>query len=676
MAKITLNRGVRRNDTRIQQLDPASVAVSLGSFRVANPTIVRPGVSKTGQQLQQALTAIGRFAGTDPFGATADRVEADRAAQAAQMGDARMEAMQDAMAISRIFADDTLDKEIFQEASPLTDGTQTMEETVLGLIDDARTQGQPPEVALGVFVRDQINATIDGLPEGSREMYQQVYAERYFPTVLQAAADWYNGRVDEEQSQLRLGIASGLAAGDDQFGTPAALAKATREPDSAVFAMDARQADSVFVSAAGIAEQQGNYTRAISILERVPPSRRDSKWHQARESARDGELDAYEGNLLDTLIAGGDVSGFVSRFERPFTLVQRGPGVAREYGDVPVQNSETVTAFENALTAYTRSPDVSPAQMRITIGNLAARVSGPAKSRALAALDKIPTPESELKVLMDARKKVDLRAEGDMLTLLLDGSLTYGDGVTVNRADEKGVRTMLKAKYGQQHGDRLFVQYIELRDSDTFAQSADPNKQAVTFAGLQDRMRTVGAAEGVSAEAAREVVFSEAQTKLKTGEINLAQYNKLFSMLESERKFDAERYPGEVAEVSNSIRATFAAAAGLQFTESLEGTLGLEVQTKSADPLAVTASRRLEQRFRDEWRRWSRSNAALMQSDMQKYEEKRSAWLSQKTEEYALAAAELGLQYSQAAFAERGKTAGFGPINNYRFPSQQGPTQP
>ena len=265
MAKIALNRGVRRNDTRIQQLDPASVAVSLGSFRVANPTFVRPGVSNTGRQLQEAMTAIGRFAATDPLGATAEKQETDRAAQAAQMGDARMAAMQDAMAISRIFSEDTLDKEIFQEASPLTDGTQTMEETVLDLLSQARSQGQPPEVALGVFVRDQINATIDGLPTGSREMYQQVYAEKYFPTVLEAASNWYNGRVDEEQSQLRLGVASGMAAGDDMFGTPAALAKATRNPDSPIFAMDSRQADTVFVSAAGIAENISNYQRAITL---------------------------------------------------------------------------------------------------------------------------------------------------------------------------------------------------------------------------------------------------------------------------------------------------------------------------------------------------------------------------------------------------------------------------
>ena len=87
------------------------------------------------------------------------------------MGDARMAAMQDAMAISRIFSEDTLDKEIFQEASPLTDGTQTMEETVLDLLSQARSQGQPPEVALGVFVRDQINATIGfsrNVPAGIR----------------------------------------------------------------------------------------------------------------------------------------------------------------------------------------------------------------------------------------------------------------------------------------------------------------------------------------------------------------------------------------------------------------------------------------------------------------------------------------------------------------------------
>ena len=671
MAKIALNRGVRRNDTRIQQLDPASVAVSLGSFRVANPTFVRPGVSNTGRQLQEAMTAIGRFAATDPLDRTAKKQETDRAAQAAQMGDARMAAMQDAMAISRIFSEDTLDKEIFQEASPLTDGTQTMEETVLDLLSQARSQGQPPEVALGVFVRDQINATIDGLPTGSREMYQQVYAEKYFPTVLEAASNWYNGRVDEEQSQLRLGVASGMAAGDDMFGTPAALAKATRNPDSPIFAMDSRQADTVFVSAAGIAENIGNYQRAITLLERVPPSRRDAKWHQARESARDGELDAYEGGLLDTLMSGGDVSGYVSRFERPFTLVQRGPGVSREYGDIPEQNSETVAAFESALTAYTRSPDVSPAQMRITIGNLAARVSGPAKSRALAALDRIPTPESELKALQDARKKVDLRAEGDMLTLLLDGTLTY-EGGTIGKDDESGVRTMLKAKYGQQHGDRLFVQYIELRDSDTFAKQGNTNQQAVTFAGLQNRMRSADGSQGMPPEAAREMILGEALAKLRAGEIDLGQYNKLYGMIESEKKFDAERYPGEVAEVSNAIRGTFAAAAGLQMTDGIAPDLNFGVQTTSADPFATAASRSLEQRFRKEWRAWARSNAGLMTENMQLYEEQRSAWLEQKLEQYATAAAEIGVMYSKDAYKDRsGKSAGLSPVTTYKFTTTQ-----
>ena len=670
-----------RLDTRITKLDPAAVAVKLGSITVANPQIIKPtGPNEILQGIMDSMSAAGQFGRSLGSMQQAQRRRVSKDFEAALRGDAQMDATQDELAMSAMFKNDTLDKQDISGEAGILSRYETLEDELLDRLAMGQEAGVAPEVVLGGWVREQIGNTTSGLDAETAAIVQEEYSRTYFPKVLKSASDWWNSRVDARQEMLRDGIISNLAVGAGAFPTPAALTKATKGEDSALEQLTPSEADSMFISAGNIASERANWQRATDLYDAVPVTRRTEAWYEGRAKLREGELQHYETGLTRALIDGAETDLWVQRFQPVRQRVER-PGVGWETRETFLpQDPLEVARFANALDSYVKHPSVPLVSKAQRINELIIITTGLAQAEAIQAHAKLPDPEDHRAEVAAARKESRYQAGLDILELREKGSIQYKDKdkntITV-KVDSEHLNTefrqLLTTKYGRD-GLVFYDDFLEARDSGSWNRTAAGGSQDAVSAGFkkeladaEDDVEPDQEGNRKTARQKRREIVDRAFAAAVKNQITFAQLNSLFAFSEAEERRDPERWPDDLQDVSSAIIQSFGDSAGMQFDlgPAQKALAQLSIQTKAHDPAAKSAAIKLQREFRDAWRTWSSANASLIENDPHKYQEQRAAWINQNQDYYTRRAINLGKQYAPDAYNARERTTiMFAPFTN------------
>ena len=322
---------------------------------------------------------------------------------------------------------------------------------------------------------------------------------------------------------------------------------------------------------------------------------------------------------------------------------------------VPIQNEDQVARLKSSLVRYAQDESVPYNQRAMRLQQMSSTVVGSAWSAVADARAALPTPAENQARVKAARDENMHNARIDAISALAGEPVTYkspgpdGNDVTLTldaTASDQQLLDFFKGKYGPD-GVVFLDEFKQLRTAQRWSPDTDNGLvQDQRYAELREQLEF--ARDGVDekgnlerAETKRRNVITQGFADAQAGLITVAQLNTLLTASKGEQAYDAERYPQDVASMDNAFARSIAAGARIEYSVDMLGGTILEIPS-SVDPNLNTAATKMQIRFREEWREWSRANTHLRETDLPAYEQARSAWLSDRTLVYSALANAIG----------------------------------
>ena len=645
------NVGSRRVDTRITALDPEAVALQVGNLTVANPQVVKPaGPNAALQQALDAMVAVGRL-GQKMGEMREEKKAAGKADAAARRGDYTLAAQEDAAAIETMFKQDTLaEQETDTSVGPqqYTD----LEDELIQRIEAGQESGIAPEVILGQWAREQIDITSGRLADMNPEAHAvalDVYSKHYFPKVLAAASDWYNGRVEDTHNDTVVGIASGLSTGDSTYRSPTDLQRDSKK-DNFLLPMNKPESNAVWMDAAEMAAERGEYGRARELFDAISEEDRDVAWHTRSKAVRDAELHQYQIGVGNALRNESGLDVYLDEFS-PKQEVAEVNGETKTIVTLPPLQEDRVSRFRAAAISYAQDQSIPLYKRSAMIERMYGQVYGTAKEAVSAARNALPTVSEEQARVDAARKRNKEAASNAHVDLLQDGEITYtnskGEEITLKASDDDAkIKLWMNEVYGPD-GSSYFDDFLALRSSGRIGGPDPQQSDAITSGHLTTIEDAVDGPneEGVyqRAEVKRNDAVATAIDQFAEGKITLEQLRQIRKASDASTVYDRDRNPQEVSTTQNSIARAFGQSSGMEVTESFMDRMPV-ISTPTVDMHKDTAwaLNEIQSAFRGQWLAWHRKNTHLLDSDPVTYQQKRSEWLSDRSEVFHDLASKVG----------------------------------
>ena len=606
-----------------EQVLPGSIAPSMSAPQVPSlslATQIRP--ERPSQELRQIMGVVESLG---QFGSTIQRYNKAEALE--ESGFAARSSVEDRVPLIAALRNDTLDQ---LEISPANDqagvAAVTMEDLLFNAIEDADT----PEVGIQNWLTGLAEPTMSSFrSDDARDTYQS----GFYNPVLQAANDWYQGKLQEKQGIILRGVSEGLAASNDpvKFGD----LKSETEKSEFVGTLSDLETSAVLVDAASVAVGMSRFSRANDLLDQVPESNRDANWYRAFGQAKEALSQSVGASVTSELMNFDMEAG-------PPNLSQ----TARFFGEAE-QDPELVSALKVSVNTYAVNPGVMREDKLSALGQMLVTVSpfSPAWNEVSNAIARVPDEDSESQKLADARRENKYQARLMSLELLQMGKVGSVD--SKNDGYEAQYRQVLIDKFGNDGRD-FYNDYQELKLKEQYAGDSNADTDA-TAAGLLLKMQ-----EMFDPTQQREFMRGEVFAAVEQGKITFADFKSIMAAGQAEKKLDPFKETRYVRDTERDIMSVFVKETG---TESLieqlvDGSASAIFAGDIDEAAATIALRGLLFDFRNDYATWLRENSSLLESDPVEFNRQLRDELKRLGELYIPRAGQAGLSFSSKAQAE------------------------
>ena len=606
-----------------EQVLPGSIAPSMSAPQVPSlslATQIRP--ERPSQELRQIMGVVESLG---QFGSTIQRYNKAEALE--ESGFAARSSVEDRVPLIAALRNDTLDQ---LEISPANDqagvAAVTMEDLLFNAIEDADT----PEVGIQNWLTGLAEPTMSSFrSDDARDTYQS----GFYNPVLQAANDWYQGKLQEKQGIILRGVSEGLAASNDpvKFGD----LKSETEKSEFVGTLSDLETSAVLVDAASVAVGMSRFSRANDLLDQVPESNRDANWYRAFGQAKEALSQSVGASVTSELMNFDMEAG-------PPNLSQ----TARFFGEAE-QDPELVSALKVSVNTYAVNPGVMREDKLSALGQMLVTVSpfSPAWNEVSNAIARVPDEDSESQKLADARRENKYQARLMSLELLQMGKVGSVD--SKNDGYEAQYRQVLIDKFGNDGRD-FYNDYQELKLKEQYAGDSNADTDA-TAAGLLLKMQ-----EMFDPTQQREFMRGEVFAAVEQGKITFADFKSIMAAGQAEKKLDPFKETRYVRDTERDIMSVFVKETGTEsLIEQLVDGSASAIFAGDIDEAAATISLRgLLFDFRNDYATWLRENSSLLETDPVEFNKQLRDELKRLGELYIPRAGEAGLSFSSAAQAE------------------------
>ncbi|MBN30339.1 MAG: hypothetical protein CMB34_06725 [Euryarchaeota archaeon] len=606
-----------------EQVLPGSIAPSMSAPQVPSlslATQIRP--ERPSQELRQIMGVVESLG---QFGSTIQRYNKAEALE--ESGFAARSSVEDRVPLVAALRNDTLDQ---LEISPANDqagvAAVTMEDLLFNAIGDADT----PEVGIQNWLTGLSEPTMSSFrSDDARDTYES----GFYNPVLQAANDWYQGKLQEKQGIILRGVSEGLAANNDpvNFGD----LRSETEKSEFVGTLSDLETSAVLVDAASVAVGMSRFSRANDLLDQVPESNRDANWYRAFGQAKEALSQSVGASVTSELMNFDMEAG-------PPNLSQ----TARFFGEAE-QDPELVSALKVSVNTYAVNPGVMREDKLSALGQMLVTVSpfSSAWNEVSNAIARVPNEDSESQQLADARKENKYQAKLMSLELLQMGKV--GNIDSENDGYEAQYRQVLIDKFGGDGRD-FFNDYQELKLKEQYAGDSNADTDA-TAAGLLLKMQ-----ELFDPTQQREFMRGEVFTAVEQGKITFADFKSIMAAAEAEKKLDAFKETRYLKELEKDIAQTFVARTGTEsVVENLDGVLSVLLGGDIDEAAARLKLRSLLFDFRNDYATWLRENGSLLDSDPVEFNKQLREELKRLGELYIPQAGDAGYYFSSEAQENR-----------------------
>ena len=606
-----------------EQVLPGSIAPSMSAPQVPSlslATQIRP--ERPSQELRQIMGVVESLG---QFGSTIQRYNKAEALE--ESGFAARSSVEDRVPLIAALRNDTLDQ---LEISPANDqagvAAVTMEDLLFNAIEDADT----PEVGIQNWLTGLAEPTMSSFrSDDARDTYQS----GFYNPVLQAANDWYQGKLQEKQGIILRGVSEGLAASNDpvKFGD----LKSETEKSEFVGTLSDLETSAVLVDAASVAVGMSRFSRANDLLDQVPESNRDANWYRAFGQAKEALSQSVGASVTSELMNFDMEAG-------PPNLSQ----TARFFGEAE-QDPELVSALKVSVNTYAVNPGVMREDKLSALGQMLVTVSpfSPAWNEVSNAIARVPDEDSESQKLADARRENKYQARLMSLELLQMGKVGSVD--SKNDGYEAQYRQVLIDKFGNDGRD-FYNDYQELKLKEQYAGDSNADTDA-TAAGLLLKMQ-----EMFDPTQQREFMRGEVFAAVEQGKITFADFKSIMAAGQAEKKLDPFKETRYVRDTERDIMSVFVKETGTEsLIEQLVDGSASAIFAGDIDEAAATISLRgLLFDFRNDYATWLRENSSLLESDPVEFNRQLRDELKRLGELYIPRAGQAGLSFSSKAQAE------------------------
>ena len=606
-----------------EQVLPGSIAPSMSAPQVPSlslATQIRP--ERPSQELRQIMGVVESLG---QFGSTIQRYNKAEALE--ESGFAARSSVEDRVPLVAALRNDTLDQ---LEISPANDqagvAAVTMEDLLFNAIEDADT----PEVGIQTWLTGLAEPTMSSFrSDDARDTYES----GFYNPVLQAANDWYQGKLQEKQGIILRGVSEGLAANNDlvDFGE----LKSKTEESEFIGTLSDLETSAVLVDAASVAVGMSRFSRANDLLDQVPESNRDANWYRAFGQAKEALSQSVGASVTSELMNFDMEAG-------PPNLSQ----TARFFGEAE-QDPELVSALKVSVNTYAVNPGVMREDKLSALGQMLVTVSpfSSAWNEISNAMARVPDQDSESQQLADARKENKYQARLMSLELLQMGKVGSVD--SKNDGYEGQYRQVLIDKFGGDGRD-FYNDYQELKLKEQYAGDSNADTDA-TAAGLLLKMQ-----ETYDPTQQRELLRGEVFTAVEEGKITFADFKSIMAAGQAEKKLDPFKSTRYVRELERDLMSVFVKETGTEsLIEQLVDGSASAIFAGDIDEAAATISLRgLLFDFRNDYATWLRENSSLLETDPVEFNKQLRDELKRLGELYIPRAGEAGLSFSSAAQAE------------------------
>lgn len=606
-----------------EQVLPGSIAPTMSAPQVPSlslATQIRP--ERPSQELRQIMGVVESLG---QFGSTIQRYNKAEALE--ESGFAARSSVEDRVPLVAALRNDTLDQ---LEISPANEkagvAAVTMEDLLFNAIEDADT----PEVGIQNWLTGLAEPTMSSFrSDDARDTYES----GFYNPVLQAANDWYQGKLQEKQGIILRGVSEGLAASNDPVKFD--VLKSDTEKSEFVGTLSDLETSAVLVDAASVAVGMSRFSRANDLLDLVPESNRDANWYRAFGQAKEALSQSVGASVTSELMNFDMEAG-------PPNLSQ-----TARFFDEAEQDPELVAALKVSVNTYAVNPGVMREDKLTALGQMLVTVSpfSPAWNEVSNAMARVPEEDSESQKLADARRENKYQAKLMSLELLQMGKI--GNIDSKNDGYEAQYRQVLIDKFGGDGRD-FFNDYQELKLKEQYAGDSNADTDA-TAAGLLIKMQ-----EMFDPTQQREFMRGEVFTAVEQGKITFADFKSIMAAGQAEKKLDPFKETRYVRDTERDIMSVFVKETG---TESIVESIGGEFSVLLGGDIDEAAAR-LKLRsllfdFRNDYATWLRENSSLLESDPVEFNKQLREELKRLGEVYIPKAGEAGYYFSGEAQESR-----------------------
>ena len=606
-----------------EQVLPGSIAPTMSAPQVPSlslATQIRP--ERPSQELRQIMGVVESLG---QFGSTIQRYNKAEALE--ESGFAARSSVEDRVPLVAALRNDTLDQ---LEISPANEkagvAAVTMEDLLFNAIEDADT----PEVGIQNWLTGLAEPTMSSFrSDDARDTYES----GFYNPVLQAANDWYQGKLQEKQGIILRGVSEGLAASNDPVKFD--VLRSDTEKSEFVGTLSDLETSAVLVDAASVAVGMSRFSRANDLLDLVPESNRDANWYRAFGQAKEALSQSVGASVTSELMNFDMEAG-------PPNLSQ-----TARFFDEAEQDPELVAALKVSVNTYAVNPGVMREDKLTALGQMLVTVSpfSPAWNEVSNAMARVPEEDSESQKLADARRENKYQAKLMSLELLQMGKI--GNIDSKNDGYEAQYRQVLIDKFGGDGRD-FFNDYQELKLKEQYAGDSNADTDA-TAAGLLIKMQ-----EMFDPTQQREFMRGEVFTAVEQGKITFADFKSIMAAGQAEKKLDPFKETRYVRDTERDIMSVFVKETG---TESIVESIGGEFSVLLGGDIDEAAAR-LKLRsllfdFRNDYATWLRENSSLLESDPVEFNKQLREELKRLGEVYIPKAGEAGYYFSGEAQESR-----------------------
>jgi len=624
----------RNQGQRIQQLDPFAIQVAQPQVSVPNLPATRYYANTNDlENISRSLNLIGvgiRNWRELQIQEARLSLAQQEAADKLEAGAGRLAAKADSAVLRAAFDDDTLDTTVVTPRGP--DGTPgvTLEDTVLRAIAES---GDPV-----TGIRDWVTAQIsDAGAQLTSESARQAYLDEAFVPVLQSAISWYNKREERQQSILRSDLATEIAGNSDDV-TPAALVGLTADAPEYFKPLDEDQAVDVILEAVAIANADGKFDRARSLLYGIPEKKRRANWYEAMSKGEDQFLEALE----DVITLEFQRSVFA-----PGGVLESTFGVNGDPDDAQVE------VLDNAIRSMLADQSITPIEARRRLRMFQSFVPATGDAFRLAGeyalrIDDERVDQTQKRIRDENKYQATLKS----IEVISEGTAVLqigGKSVTIDMTDPQSnglMRQYFIEKYNSD-GYAYYDEFLALRGQKRYTTPTSEPDQDANSARLLERIR-----EATSTSQRREIIKESFQAA-KNGEITFAQSRALISESETLDGLSPEYESPDFKSTVWSIQSTMANAMGADMEGDMLSGFRTLTLSKEHDPAGHRAMHQLLMDFRNDYTRFLRDNSEERTSDPLRFRERQTTWLRNATDAYFERAIREGEYHSPPQYRKR-----------------------